>query len=133
MVWPGPGLRCRARLSMERVCPAWDQGQCLAEAFVMVPVVQVARCSDGDGGSVALPVSGAGVPQEELARADLVMGDVCSEHPGSPHAPALPGARGSARTLLLSRWRVTTTMSVTPASKKGCGASRQLHQPNLFA
>lgn len=59
MVWPGPGLRCRARLSMERVCPAWDQGQHLAEVFVMVPVLQVARHSDGHGGSVAMPVSGA--------------------------------------------------------------------------
>ena len=67
MMRPGPGLRWRARLSLRRVCPAREQGRRWAEAFVMVTVVQAVRCSDGDGGSVAVPISGAGVPQEELA------------------------------------------------------------------
>lgn len=53
MVWP--------------VWPAQEQGRHRAEEFVMVTVAQAAQCCHGDGGSVAVPVSGVRMPQEELA------------------------------------------------------------------
>lgn len=69
----------------------------------MVTLAQAAQCSDGDGRSVAGPISGAGVPQEEGAGLSKPsVGAVHGEHPGSSTPPALPGAEGSARTLLAS-------------------------------
>lgn len=95
VVRPGPGLCWRARLSLQRVCPAQERGQRRAEVFVMMTVAQAARCGDGDGGSTVVPVSGAGCPRRNWCQ--QLVGDVPSEHPGSPlllpfpEPGALPG------------------------------------------
>lgn len=51
----------------------------------------------------------------------------------APRLPSPPRTGGFARSVLTSRRRVATNVSVTPASKPGHGASGQLGQPHVVA